>query len=88
MCVTDPISLDLDRFGGLEYNEHEIFAAPTAAKGAILTIMNDGLIPAFMELRTIRAPETGGLPIADRLQPYEDFARKLRKASAQDQLSF
>ncbi len=50
------------------------------AKGAILTIMNDGLIPAFMELRTIRAPETASLPIADRLQPYEDFARKLWKA--------
>src|SRR5882762_676635 len=50
------------------------------AMGAILTIMNDGLIPAFMELRTIRAPETASLPIADRLQPYEDFARKLWKA--------
>jgi len=50
------------------------------AKGAIMTIMNDGLIPAFMELRTIRAPETASLPVADRLQPYEDFARKLWKA--------
>lgn len=50
------------------------------AKGAIVTIMNDGLIPAFMELRTIRAQETADLPMAERLQPYEDFARKLWKA--------
>jgi hypothetical protein len=48
--------------------------------GAIVTIMNDGLIPAVMELRTIRAPETKSLPVAARLQPYEDFARKLWKS--------
>jgi hypothetical protein len=50
------------------------------AKSAMITIMNDGLIPAFMELRVIRAPETVNLPMAERLQPYEDFARKLWKA--------
>ena len=50
------------------------------AKSAIMTIMNDGLIPACLELRTIRAPETASLPMAERLQPYEDFARKLWKA--------
>jgi hypothetical protein len=50
------------------------------AKSAIMTILLDGLIPAFMELRTIRAPETVKLPLAERFQPYEDFARKLWKA--------
>jgi len=50
------------------------------ARSAIMAVMNDGLIPAFMELRIIRAPETASLPMAERLQPYEDFARKLWKA--------
>jgi hypothetical protein len=49
-------------------------------KTAITTIMMDGLIPAVMELRVIRAPETINLPLAERFQPYEDFARKLWKA--------
>lgn len=49
-------------------------------KSAIMTILMDGLVPAFMELRTIRAPETAKLPLAERFQPYEDFARKLWKA--------
>src|SRR5215472_4674023 len=46
------------------------------AKHAIMTIMMDGLLPAFLELRAIRSPETARLPVAERLQPYEDFARK------------
>jgi len=50
------------------------------SKHAIMTIMMDGLVPAFMELRAIRAPETASLPLAERYQPYEDFARKLWKA--------
>ncbi|MGC0771316.1 MAG: hypothetical protein WB543_00160, partial [Candidatus Acidiferrum sp.] len=50
------------------------------AKNAIGTVMTDGLIPAFMELRAIRSPETSNLPLAERFQPYEDFARKLWKA--------
>lgn len=50
------------------------------AKNAIATIMMDGLIPTVMELRAIRAPETSNLPLAERYQPYEDFARKLWKA--------
>jgi hypothetical protein len=50
------------------------------AKNAIMTIMTDGLIPAFQELRMIRAPETANLPLTERFQPYEDFARKLWKA--------
>lgn len=45
-----------------------------------MTILMDGLVPAFMELRAIRAPETAKLPLAERFQPYEDFARKLWKA--------
>lgn len=49
-------------------------------KNAIMTILMDGLVPAFMELRAIRAPETAKLPLAERFQPYEDFARKLWKA--------
>lgn len=50
------------------------------SNNAIATILTDGLIPAFMELRTIRAPGTVNLPLAERFQPYEDFARKLWKA--------
>ena len=50
------------------------------ANDAIATILTDGLIPAFLELRTIRSPETNNLPLAEKFQPYEDFARKLWKA--------
>ena len=50
------------------------------AKSAIMTILMDGLVPALMELRAIRAPETAMLPLTERFQPYEDFARKLWKA--------
>jgi hypothetical protein len=50
------------------------------ANHAITTILTDGLVPAFMELRTLRAPETKSLPLAERFQPYEDFARKLWKS--------
>lgn len=50
------------------------------ANDAIGTIMHDGLIPAFFELSAIRAPEARNLPLAEKYQPYEDFARKLWKA--------
>jgi len=50
------------------------------ANHGIMMILTDGLMPTFMELRTIRAPETKHLPVAERFQPYEDFARKLWKS--------
>ena len=50
------------------------------ARSAIMTVMIDGALPAFLELRSIRSPETANLPVAERFQPYEDFARKLWKA--------
>ncbi|MGH9780846.1 MAG: hypothetical protein ACRD33_03420 [Candidatus Acidiferrales bacterium] len=50
------------------------------AKDAIMVVMMDGLIPAFLDLRKIRDPKTTTLPLAERYQPYEDFARKLWKA--------
>lgn len=49
-------------------------------KEAILSIMMDGLIPAFLELRQIRESVSRVMPLMDREQLYEDFARKLWKA--------
>ena len=40
----------------------------------------DGLIPAFLELRKIRESVNQELPEIDRLQLYEDFARKIWKS--------
>jgi hypothetical protein len=51
-----------------------------AAKDAIGAILTDGLMPAFLELRAIRESQGKDLPVIDRLQLYEDFARKLWKA--------
>jgi len=50
------------------------------ARSAIMTVMTDGVLPAFLELRSIRSPHTANLPLTERFQPYEDFARKLWKA--------
>jgi hypothetical protein len=49
-------------------------------KDAILTILFDGLMPAFRELQKIRAAEGKQLPILDRRELYHDFCRKLWKA--------
>ena len=49
-------------------------------KAAIVSILNDGLVPAFLELRTIRALPGRNLPLIDRNQPFEDLARKLWRA--------
>lgn len=47
---------------------------------AIMTILMDGLLPAFGELRKIRAFDGKQLPIMDRREFYHDFCRKLWKA--------
>ncbi len=49
-------------------------------KDAIGTVLFDGLIPAFLELRNIRASVGQDLPLVDRYQLYEDFARKVWKS--------
>jgi hypothetical protein len=50
------------------------------AKHAMVTIMADGLIPTFMELRSIRESQIKKLPLVEKLQLHEDFARKLWKS--------
>jgi hypothetical protein len=49
------------------------------SRDAIGTILTDGLIPTFLELRGIRESKNRDLPLLDNLQLYEDFARKLWK---------
>ncbi len=49
-------------------------------RDAIGDILTEGLIPTFLELRSIRSSVGADLPLVDRLQLYEDFARKLWKA--------
>ena len=49
-------------------------------RGAIMTTLTDGLIPAFLELRAIRESVGKDLPLTDRFQLYEDFARKAWKS--------
>jgi hypothetical protein len=51
-----------------------------AVNDSIGAILIDGLIPTFLELRAIRESQGKDLPIVDRLQLHEDFARKLWKA--------
>jgi hypothetical protein len=51
-----------------------------AAKDAIGAILTDGLVPTFLELKGIRETRQQELPLADRFQQYEDFARKLWKS--------
>jgi hypothetical protein len=47
---------------------------------AIMTILFDGLMPAFHELQGIREAEGKQIPILDRRELYHDFSRKLWKA--------
>ena len=49
-------------------------------KIAIMTILTDGLMPAFAELEKIRAFDGKPLPLMDRRELYHDFCRKLWKA--------
>ena len=49
-------------------------------KAAIVSILMDGLMPAFLDLQRIRASIGHDVPVTDRMQPYEDLARKLWKA--------
>ena len=49
-------------------------------KSAIMTILTDGLMPAFSELEKIRASDGKALPLMDRRELYHDFCRKLWKA--------
>jgi hypothetical protein len=51
-----------------------------AARDAVGNVLTDGLIPAFLELRKIRDSIHQSLPVVDRYQLYEDFARKLWKS--------
>jgi hypothetical protein len=48
-----------------------------AVKNAIMTVLTEGLMPAFERLRQIRASVTTSLPELNRRQLYEDFARVL-----------
>jgi hypothetical protein len=52
----------------------------TVVKDAIADILNEGLLPTFLELQNIRASVGADLPLVERLQLYEDFARKLWKS--------
>lgn len=49
-------------------------------KEAITSILIDGLMPAFLDLRKIRASVGQDLPLLNQRQPYEDFSGKLWKA--------
>lgn len=46
-------------------------------KEAILTILMEGLIPAFEHLKKIRASIGQQMPVLNRMQLYEDFSRVL-----------
>jgi hypothetical protein len=49
-------------------------------QSAIMTILTDGLLPAFAELEKIRAFDGKPLPVMNRREFYHDFCRKLWKA--------
>lgn len=49
-------------------------------KEALISILIDGLMPAFSELQQIRASMGKGMPVMNRNQLYEDLARKLWKS--------
>ena len=70
--------LDLDPVvGACRFSESE----SEQVKETINSILMDGLMPAFLELRLIR--ESAGnttMPVLNRLQLYEDLGRKLWKA--------
>jgi len=46
-------------------------------KHAIMTISTEGLLPAFENLKRIRASLTKQMPVLNRKQVYEDFSRVL-----------
>ncbi len=46
-------------------------------KDAILTILMEGLIPAFEHLKKIRSSVGQEIPVLNRMQLYEDFSRVL-----------
>ena len=46
-------------------------------KSGIISILVDGLMPAFSDLRRIREKSRKMVPVMERMQPYEDMARKL-----------
>lgn len=50
------------------------------AREATMTIMMEGLLPAFLDLRRIRESVGKDLPVLDRLQLYEDFVGKAWKS--------
>jgi hypothetical protein len=47
---------------------------------ALMAVLSEGVTPAFLDLRRIRASVGKELPLLDQLQMYEEFARKLWKA--------
>jgi hypothetical protein len=49
-------------------------------KEAVVSILLDGLMPAFAELQKILGETEKTIPLMNRWQMYEDFARKLWKA--------
>ena len=52
-------------------------------QGNLGLVITEGLIPAFMKLREIRASVGKDVPVLDHQQVYEDFAGKLWKAYKQ-----
>jgi hypothetical protein len=48
-----------------------------ALKNSIMTILTEGLMPAFEHLRKIRSSAASPVPELNRKQHYEDFARVL-----------
>jgi hypothetical protein len=65
-----------DILGGTLMREAE----KDTARNAMAMVLNDGLLPAFLELRSIHSSKDKDLPLVDELQLYEDFSRKLWKA--------
>jgi hypothetical protein len=54
--------------------------AKKATKELLMSVMVDGVMPAFLELRAIRESKGKDLPVIDRHQLFEDFTRKIWKA--------
>lgn len=50
------------------------------AQNAIVDVQTNGLIPAFLELRSIRESRGKDLPLLDQYQMFEDLSRKLWKS--------
>lgn len=51
-----------------------------SVKEAVLTILMEGLIPAFEHLKKVRASVSQEMPAVNRMQLYEDFSRVLWQA--------